>query len=613
MRRVALAVALFACGNGKPPAPASAPPPSGAASSGAAPTSTAGTVREDLLARPVKGLPKHALRRLGTEAFRHPSGFGLQATPDGSRLLSLDQSSTLRTWDVATGALLGEIDTFVGGLLLPDGKRVITEKGVQSITGERLATKPVGTQPLGGTKLVVVIDRPKVVVLDATTLAEVGTFEVSGEIDRAAVAPDDSALAIASGSIVTTYKLPAGGTGRVVRFDGDLSELAFVGPTRIAGSPELDRVVVHDLAKDTRILDWKATGEVAIVTDIAGMRDGKRMVVTMNGIDCQLIDVDAKRATPLATSPSVGIDAAELGTTGIVAVQTTDSIRMFDLATGKAVRVPEGHQETVTGLVFAGGALLSGSDDGSVLRWNVVEGMPAARAPIERGVDAMALSYDGKRLAVAGEGGGVLDATTLAELDARGGVNDVAWRGDKAVNVGLMGTLSMGSAYIDGTECGTVCQLAVTAKGEVAVGDANGEKLVIALSFDEVAKAPRIDVCGYLRALDRTSTRVAFAGDSCGELRDANGTLVLAFERQEKGEYTIRSMRLTSVAFSADGTHLATGWEDGLVEIRDSATGSVVKSFTGHRDDISALAFDATGGLLASGSTDGTIVVWNAW
>lgn len=537
---------------------------------------------------------------------------GLQATPDGARLMSYDQSSVLRTWDVTTGALVGQFNTFVGGLLLPDGKRVITDKGVVSITGELLASKPAGSRSVAGAKLVVVINKPNVAVYDATTLAEVGAFKVRGDIDELEIAPDDSAIAIATGSVVTTYKLPAGGTGKVVRFDGEVDDLSFVGPTKLAANTEIERVVVHDLVKDTRVLDWKAKGEVAIVTGLTGLRDGKRLVVTINGSDSQLLDVETKQAMPLATAPSVGIDAAELGTTGIVAVQTTDSIRMYELATGTQVRVPDGHQETVTGLAFAGGALLSGSDDGSVLRWNVVDGKPAGRARIERGVDAIALSPDGKRVLVAGDGGGVLDATTLAELDARAGVNDAAWLGDKPIHVGMMGSLQIGGDYLDDLDCGTVCQLAVTAKGEVALGDDNGQKLVIAPSFADVAKAPRIDVCGYLRSLDRTATHVAFTADGCGQLHDARGTLILAFERQQKGEYTIRSIRPTAVAFSADGKHLATGWEDGLVEIREATTGKVTTSFTGHRDDVTALAFDPSGGLLASGSSDGTILVWDA-
>jgi WD40 repeat protein len=605
-------VLLLACSDAKPPR---VPATSSSSQPAATQLSVTGDgLRDALLASPAPKLPAKALRRLGTNAFRHPSGLGLQATPDGRRLMSVDQSGELRTWDASAGELLGRFDTFVGGVLLPDGERVITDKGVTSIKGDKLADAPQATKGAVSARYVALVDGPQIDLLDATTLERIAQLKFPRtNIDAIELSPDESKLAVVDRGDVFVYSVPAlKPIGKPLKIDDQSRKATFVGNRWIAGVVGLERVKMFDLTQQLGPQDWQPPGSIVIITSLVGARDGKHVIATINASDSQVFEIGGT-ATPLGIDPAVGIDAAELAG-GVFAVQSTDSIRKYELATGKEVDAPVGHRETVTGLAFANGALLSGSDDGRVLRWDVATSKPLATARIRRGVDALARSWDGNLVAVAGEGGKVFDATTLAPVDGYSiGTNDVAWDNAQPVEVGMMGALSIRSKSIDDLDCGTVCQLAVTRSGAVALGDDNGEKLVIAKSFADAKTAPRIEVCGYLRALDRTADRVAFAGDSCARLLDSSGKDVIAFERKVKSEYTIDAIRLSAVVFSADGNYLAVGWEDGLVEIRDAATGTVKTSLAdGHRDGVTALAFDERGGLLASGSEDGTIVVWNA-
>jgi WD40 repeat protein/serine/threonine protein kinase len=67
---------------------------------------------------------------------------------------------------------------------------------------------------------------------------------------------------------------------------------------------------------------------------------------------------------------------------------------------------------------------------------------------------------------------------------------------------------------------------------------------------------------------------------------------------------------VTSVAFSPDSKTLVSGSEDGTVKLWDAATGTVLRTWTGHVAGVTCVAFSADGKLVASGSWDGTVRLW---
>jgi WD40 repeat protein len=65
------------------------------------------------------------------------------------------------------------------------------------------------------------------------------------------------------------------------------------------------------------------------------------------------------------------------------------------------------------------------------------------------------------------------------------------------------------------------------------------------------------------------------------------------------------------LTFSPDGQTLTTGWgRSGEVRLRDAATGKLLRTFRGHKDAVTALAFSHDGKRLASGGADRTVLVW---
>ncbi|SCO92739.1 related to WD40-repeat protein (notchless protein) [Fusarium oxysporum] len=69
--------------------------------------------------------------------------------------------------------------------------------------------------------------------------------------------------------------------------------------------------------------------------------------------------------------------------------------------------------------------------------------------------------------------------------------------------------------------------------------------------------------------------------------------------------------QVTSVAFSKDGNHIASGSYDHTVKIWDVATGEEEGTLKGHTDSVSSVVFSNNGTLIASGSYDNTIKIWN--
>src|SRR5262245_15326406 len=76
--------------------------------------------------------------------------------------------------------------------------------------------------------------------------------------------------------------------------------------------------------------------------------------------------------------------------------------------------------------------------------------------------------------------------------------------------------------------------------------------------------------------------------------------------------YTAHSMRVMAIAWSPDGKLVASGSEDRTIQVWDAATGAHVVTYTGHHDGVSAVAWSPDGQYIASGALDATTQVWGA-
>ncbi|KAJ5901856.1 G-protein beta WD- 40 repeats containing protein [Penicillium taxi] len=71
------------------------------------------------------------------------------------------------------------------------------------------------------------------------------------------------------------------------------------------------------------------------------------------------------------------------------------------------------------------------------------------------------------------------------------------------------------------------------------------------------------------------------------------------------------SSSVTTVAFSPDGTQIASGSYDKTIKLWDTTTGDLRKTLEGHWGSVDTVAFSPDGTQIASGSRDNTIKLWD--
>ena len=136
-----------------------------------------------------------------------------------------------------------------------------------------------------------------------------------------------------------------------------------------------------------------------------------------------------------------------------------------------------------------------------------------------------------------------------------------------------------------------------------------GEDSTIILS--EVKTGKRL---AYLMGYTKKSIRAfAFSADS-KTLASASGNKILLWDvntRKQLNNFDAVK-DIAALAFSPDGTMLASGGEDGLIQVWNLVpTPQIQTTFTGHQGSINVLMFAPDGKTVASGSGDGTILLWN--
>ncbi|HEV3025391.1 MAG TPA: WD40 repeat domain-containing protein, partial [Pirellulales bacterium] len=382
-----------------------------------------------------------------------------------------------------------------------------------------------------------------------------------------------------------------------------------------------------------------ASGEVIATFDeklnrvecIALSADGFTLAVGGYGAFGELssifrLDAAAKTVTRLAAG--VGVPPESLSCSALTAdggrlavgAMMSGNLAVLDAATGRLIaRHRSAHASPIRAIAFSGdGTRLATADaEGTIKIWADLEKLDSKSAALltlkghQGAINTVGFSSDGKRL-----------VTACADKTAR------VWNLE---NAGAAIRPLEGLSYdgpLDGTSVTRFSpdgQLIAAANGRsVRLWDAATGRLVKELSHGEkgrvssVAFSPsdnRLLAVGYGGPAD-VSYVALWDIDAAAELARLTGATDLP--GYQTGEYV---WQVGALAFSRDGKYLVAGfgskpnWNSrrysSPLKVWEVATRRLIRQLNGHMNFCVSLDFSRDGSLLASGSHDGTAIIWS--
>jgi WD40 repeat protein len=254
---------------------------------------------------------------------------------------------------------------------------------------------------------------------------------------------------------------------------------------------------------------------------------------------------------------------------------------LYDLADGKLLRTWGGHKGAVNAVAIdARGNVFSAASDRTVKGWGPGGKELMTFTGHTGAINALALSADGAKIVTASTD------KTLKLWDSDTGKDIRTFKGHD----------------------GNVTSLALSPGG----------RLLLSGSDDRTLKLWNLQTGRALKTLVGHAERVnavAFSPDSSWVASASDDNTVRLWPLQNKEDLEVKVMeghkrQVTCLAFSPDGKQLLSGSQDQTLKLWDVAEGKELRTFQGHKNWITSLAFPRPD-LAASVADDLTIRLWN--
>ena len=382
---------------------------------------------------------------------------------------------------------------------------------------------------------------------------------------------------------------------------------------RLAKTVESPRLVVQ-------------AGHSNAIGSVAFSPDGKTIVTGSGDDTLKLWDVASGRLLRIFTGHSKRVSSVAFSPSGkmLVSASFDKTLRLWDIVSGQVLRTCSGHSGFVTSVNFSpdGKMIVSGSKDETVKLWDVAScrllRVFTGHSDIIRSV---AFSPDGKMVVSGGDGQKPLKLWNVAngrELQSfaghSSGVVTVAFSPDgKKVMSGCWDDTLKLWDVVSGIELktfaghsGDVGSVAFSPNGKTVVSGSEDKTLKL---WDVVSGRELRTFLGHSNGV----VTVAFSPDgktvvSGGE----DNTLKLwdVISGRELRTFSGYSDFVRSFAFSPDGLTVVSGSRDKTLKLWDLVSGRMLRTFSGHSDIVTSVDFSPDGKTVVSGSSDKTLKLW---
>src|SRR5262249_37998484 len=326
--------------------------------------------------------------------------------------------------------------------------------------------------------------------------------------------------------------------------------------------------------------------------------DGKRLAaVSINGTS-KIWDLDLESLPRVVDSRMYLARLVALSYDGrLLAISSADKkTRIFDIDSGRSLSSIDS-TFSISGLGFSldNRRIAIASVDGSVHLQDVRSGVEMVNLSDSSVKElTLALSSDGKKMATATQGNDV----KLKLKDASSGLNLLPLEHADARRDSVPAFSSDGQ-YLAALGSDNIAHVWRTA---------DGRKMDVEIQISQGPKPPAL-------AVSTDGQRLAAITPDGLRIRDTYGKTL---SPSADGSADTSDSDVRSLAFSPDGSLLATAGAYGAVKVREAGSGRVRLSLpadavsVGHKDAVTALVFSPDSRVLATGSNDKTVKLWDS-